>query len=338
MRKLLQVYTDPATYKNVAYMLLSFPLGLFYFVFFITGMSLGLGLAVILIGLPILMFMFAAVKGLASFERKLAAGLLNAEMEPRRHADQGLNLFQRVFTRSTLAEGLFLMLRFPLGLASFVLTISLVALTLSLITAPLTYPYATVDAPGVGTVGTLAGALVASGLGVLIGLAALPIINLGAVAWRALAERMLNVGSDFDGQIIVPGHAYEDDDFFYDDDGYAKPKRDYSRTRPVGRAVTVPASPEASKAKRSPGLRDAFDDDYDDEPRHVAVPRPQPRREPEANDPPPSSLADRIQAALHEDHPDDNATRMDPIEDDIEDDIDDDGDDDNARGDQQARR
>ena len=334
MRNLLQVYTDPATYKNVAYMLSSFPLGLAYFIFFVVGMSLGVSLVVILVGLPILLFMFAATKGLATFERKLATGLLDADIEPRRYADRGQSLAQRIFNRSTLAEMLFLLLKFPLGLASFVLTISLVVMTLGLITAPLTYQVGTVDAPIVGIVDSMGAALLTSAMGLLLGLVTLPVINAGGRAWRTLVERLLNVGSDLEQRGIAPGYEYAQDDFFYEDeddyeDGavYAKSKRDMRREarrerRGRGRAVTVPATPAPPKATRPPTLREQIDAelyDHDDEPVHIAVPRPQPRPQPpdeDRQDTPTStsSLADRIQAALREDHPDDNATRTDRIE------------------------
>ncbi len=333
MHKLLQVYTDPATYKNVAYMFSSFPLGLAYFIFFTVGMSLGLGLAVILVGIPILLFMFAATKGLAAFERKLAAGLLDADIEPRRRARQGRSLAQRIFNRSTLAELLFLMLKFPLGLASFVLSITLVATTLGLVTAPLSYQMGTINAPMVGLVDSMGAALLTSALGLLLGLVTLPIINAGGAAWRTLVERLLNVGSDLEQRGVSLNEELASEDFFYDDDElYGKPKRDRR-----GREVTVPAMPAsampAPKAKRPPTLREQidaelYDEDYDDEPVHIAVPRPQPRQPDEDRQktpPPSSSLADRIQAALHEVHPDDSATRAKPVEDDDE------------RDDQQAR-
>jgi len=71
------------TYRNLVYLGLAFPLGLLYFVVFVVGISLGVGLSVIVVGLPIL----AAVAGLgillAGGERWLAAALLDREFETR---------------------------------------------------------------------------------------------------------------------------------------------------------------------------------------------------------------------------------------------------------------
>src|SRR6056297_2351102 len=49
-----KVITKSQTYKNLGYLLLSFPLGIFYFVFLITGLSLGIGLIITWFGIPIL--------------------------------------------------------------------------------------------------------------------------------------------------------------------------------------------------------------------------------------------------------------------------------------------
>ena len=37
------VIANPQSYLNIVYLLLAFPLGTFYFVFLVTGLSLGLG-------------------------------------------------------------------------------------------------------------------------------------------------------------------------------------------------------------------------------------------------------------------------------------------------------
>ena len=70
------VLTDPQSYLNVVYLLFSFPLGLFYFIFLITGLAVGLSLAVLLIGLVILFLTLWAGRGLAAWERQWSIWLL----------------------------------------------------------------------------------------------------------------------------------------------------------------------------------------------------------------------------------------------------------------------
>jgi hypothetical protein len=55
------------TYLNALYVFLAFPLGLFYFIFLVTGLSLGVGLAILWIGLIILLAMIAGWVALAAF-------------------------------------------------------------------------------------------------------------------------------------------------------------------------------------------------------------------------------------------------------------------------------
>lgn len=47
------VVAEPRSYLNIVYLLLAFPLGTFYFVFLVTGLSLGFGLIITLVGIPI---------------------------------------------------------------------------------------------------------------------------------------------------------------------------------------------------------------------------------------------------------------------------------------------
>ena len=71
------VIVDPQSYKNILYLFLSFPLGIVYFVFLVTGISVGFGLIVIWVGVPILALVLAGSWVLCQFERVLAVSLLN---------------------------------------------------------------------------------------------------------------------------------------------------------------------------------------------------------------------------------------------------------------------
>ena len=64
------------TWLNLGYNLLAFPTGLAYFVVLVVGVSLGVGLAIVIIGLGILLATLAAWRAMAALERGLARGLL----------------------------------------------------------------------------------------------------------------------------------------------------------------------------------------------------------------------------------------------------------------------
>jgi hypothetical protein len=71
------------TWKNMAYLALAFPLGLFYFVFLVVGLALGVGLVIIWVGLPILAVVVLAWWAFASFERLQAEHLLGVRTAGR---------------------------------------------------------------------------------------------------------------------------------------------------------------------------------------------------------------------------------------------------------------
>jgi signal transduction histidine kinase len=128
------------TWLNVAYLLLAFPTGLAYFVTLVVGIALGVALAVLVIGLAILLATLAAWRAMAGLERGLARGLLGVEIV--HPADRGgLAPMERV-TRwlrdpVTWKSLVFVALKFPLGLVSFVLVAALGGFSLILLFAPL---------------------------------------------------------------------------------------------------------------------------------------------------------------------------------------------------------
>ncbi|HEY6410833.1 MAG TPA: sensor domain-containing protein [Ktedonobacteraceae bacterium] len=147
---LFRVARERQSYTNMLYLLLSFPLGLAYFVFLVTGIVLGLGTLIIWIGAFILLFMMIAWRYLAAFERRMAIDWLHVVIPPLFHPYsmptiqwQRLQaLVRNSMTWKTLA---YLLLKFPLGLFSFVITIvlavlsfviALVSLILGLLSAP----------------------------------------------------------------------------------------------------------------------------------------------------------------------------------------------------------
>ena len=70
------------TYRNILYLLASFPLGLCYFVFIFTGVSLALGLLVLWVGAPIFLVTMVAWWWLATLERELTIWWLRVDVRP----------------------------------------------------------------------------------------------------------------------------------------------------------------------------------------------------------------------------------------------------------------
>lgn len=198
---LVRFFTAPVevrTYTNLFYLALAFPLGMFYFIFLLTGLALGFGLTIIWIGLPILAVVLAASWGMAALERRLAMLLLGAEVPPMTPPATGQpqDLWKRVqeFLGNPVTwKGLgFLFLKFPLGILSFILTLTLLVIPFAFLLAPIAWgfdgvyyqiPFWNVD--------TFGETLILAALGFMGMLVSLTVLNgLGRV-WRELAEVML---------------------------------------------------------------------------------------------------------------------------------------------------
>ncbi len=149
-RSMYHVAQDKQSYRNMLYLLLSFPLGLIYFIVLVTGIVLGISTLVIWIGVPILLFVMSAWWQAAAFERSIAMRWLGVRIAPLSSPSRTpMTWWQRSQARlsnpmtwKTLA---YLLLKFPLGILSFVITlvmlvlslvIALVALIIGLLTAP----------------------------------------------------------------------------------------------------------------------------------------------------------------------------------------------------------
>ena len=183
--------TDGLTYRRLTYLLLAFPLGVAWFTFYVTGLSLGVGLAITVIGIPILAAMLASVVPLAALERGLANTLLGEHIarpesaEPTEGFWAGL---KRIVSAGSTWKALgFLLARFPLGVFSFSLAVAGLAATIALATAPLHY-WAEPLQLGLFKVDTLGEAFAVVPLGIVLTIVMLHITNALARAYGALAR------------------------------------------------------------------------------------------------------------------------------------------------------
>lgn len=191
---------EARTYTNLLYLALAFPLGLFYFVLLTVGLSLGVGLTIIWIGLLILVLTFLASWGLAALERGMAIGLLGAEIPPMGPApvSQGqgfLNGVQAFLVNPVTWKGmLFLLLKLPVGIVCFTALVTLSALSLGFLFVPVAWfsgyydfyvegSFWWIDTPGEAVLCGLFGALIA--------LASLHALNGLAAVCRLVATGML---------------------------------------------------------------------------------------------------------------------------------------------------
>lgn len=194
------VIVKPQTWRNVGYLLLSFPLGIFYFVFLVTGLALGFGLSITLLGIPLLIGVLAAAYGLGEFERTSTNLLLDQATPPSRRLEVAGGLWPKVQTLVQSSETWkrvgYLMTKFGFGIASLVL-VTVTGSMFGLIASPLLYERSWWQTSGnwfnnnVWSVDTLGEAIILGAAGVLAGFVLLHVINGVAKLWGAFADAAL---------------------------------------------------------------------------------------------------------------------------------------------------
>lgn len=207
------------TYKNLAYLLARFPLGILYFSVFVSGLSVGTGLIPVVVGIPIL----AGVVALAGY-----VGVVEAELLSRIYG-QSLSYDVPDYAELPITEYLkavitnprnyllilFALASFFVGLQLFVAIIVLFALGLAFITTPLFYwmpgtNYQFTQMTGVvdigpvainadtfgGSINTLPEALVVSMIGIAVCIVGFHAVNLTAWVISSITERLLGATAE----------------------------------------------------------------------------------------------------------------------------------------------
>jgi hypothetical protein len=144
--RFFRVVIRKQSYINLIYLFASFPLGILYFVFLVSGLSIGISLTIIWVGIPILLLVVITWIGLALFERFLAVQLLKEkiptiEISLMDDADIWIRLKRGITNPITWKSLFYLFMKFPLGLFTFIVLVTVVALTLSLVAMPILYEF-----------------------------------------------------------------------------------------------------------------------------------------------------------------------------------------------------
>lgn len=172
-------------FPNLLYLLFSLPLGILYFVVLITGFSVGAGLAITIIGLPLLVAMIFVTYILGDLDRKLTTLFLGVqiakpEARPSEKETATAILVAQLKSLQFWKELGYLLLKMPLGVIAFTIAVTFVAVSLALIGAPfiLTYfPDAQMMLWNGFVVDTMQEALVTSALGLIFGAFSVLIVN-----------------------------------------------------------------------------------------------------------------------------------------------------------------
>jgi hypothetical protein len=141
-QRIFGVFNEPQSYRNIGYLLLGLPLGTIWFAVLISGLSVAIGtLVVALLGIPVMIGIWYLTRWFANAERDLASVLLDQDLRlaPIAPSMSG-NLWVRFRTmtsdRYRWRELAYLMLRFPVGIATFTVAVTAVAVPLLVAWAP----------------------------------------------------------------------------------------------------------------------------------------------------------------------------------------------------------
>lgn len=142
VRAFFNVFSDSRAYTSLFYMLLSLATGIVYFTFVATGVSLSLGLAVLIIGLPFFLVFIGVARVMSLGEGRLLEAMTGERM-PRRPVHPGpsqgfvarvLEMLSDPRTWTTLA---YFLLMLPLGIVYFTTAITGLSLGVSFILVPI---------------------------------------------------------------------------------------------------------------------------------------------------------------------------------------------------------
>jgi uncharacterized membrane protein len=140
------VAADPRTWGALFYMLLSLATGIFYFTWTVTGVSLSAGLSVLIVGIPFIVLFFGTVRALSLVEGRVVETMLGVRM-PRRppYPTAGRSLMSRIGAMFTDARTwttlLYMLLMLPLGIVYFTIAVTLLAVSVGFVGAPLAWTF-----------------------------------------------------------------------------------------------------------------------------------------------------------------------------------------------------
>lgn len=193
-RTVLSVFTRRQTYLNIAYLLIAFPLGLLYFVFLVVGLMIGFALLLTLVGIPVLLLVHLVAWVFLHLERRIAVRLLNVQIPPIGPAESSGSLWRRLIATAadptTWTGMFFLLVKFPVGTASFALAVGLLAATLAFVAAPVAYRFGTIPV-GPWGVDSFGESVLLVPLGLAMALVSMHVLNLAAFASGRFAYLML---------------------------------------------------------------------------------------------------------------------------------------------------
>lgn len=150
LTKYFTIFANPKMYTTLLYLFLTFPLGLTYFVFLVVGLSVGFSLLIIWVGFFVLALLFPLIWMIISFERIQTVHLLGIPIPTlENQSNYGEPILQKIKTfltdPATWRGILFIFLKFPIGIFSFIVLVTGLAILFSFIISPIIFPWTSIN-------------------------------------------------------------------------------------------------------------------------------------------------------------------------------------------------
>ena len=140
--KFFGIFADLKAWGALLYLIFALGTGIIYFTWAVTGLSLSLGLLILIIGIPIAGLFLLSVRGIALVEGRIVEALLGVRM-PRRplFSRKDIGWWQKfkgmLTSQHTWTAIVYMTLQMPLGIIYFTVIITLIALSLWGIAIPI---------------------------------------------------------------------------------------------------------------------------------------------------------------------------------------------------------
>ncbi len=140
--KFIGIFADIRAWGALLYLVFALGTGIIYFTWAVTGLSVSVGLLVLIIGIPIAGLFLLSARGIALVEGRIVEALLGVRM-PRRplFSRKDIGWWQKMknmlTSRHTWTTIVYMILQMPLGIIYFTVIVSLIAAAVWMIGRPI---------------------------------------------------------------------------------------------------------------------------------------------------------------------------------------------------------
>jgi len=138
------IFADTGAWGSLIYMIFAMVTGIIYFTWAVTGISIGMSMIILIIGIPIIILFLYSVRGLSFIEGRIVEALLGERMPRRaRFTDKNVKFWDRIknlFTdRSTWSGIFYLILQLPIGIIYFTTMVVLLSVSIATMFSPIVF-------------------------------------------------------------------------------------------------------------------------------------------------------------------------------------------------------